>query len=160
MTDQSVPEKKSRNSIAILLAALAVSAALGAGSYLFVNNSDISITGKDESAQSKESAKAPAKAIEYLPLDPVFVTLARTDPPRSLRFEATLELHRGAATDVGQQMPRLIDLTNTYLRATEFADLREPAALMTIRAQLLRRYETVVGEDKIRNLLVTKFLID
>lgn len=160
MTDQGLPEKKSKKSTAILLAALAVSAALGASTYFFIKNSDIPIIPKVAPAPSNESAKAPSKAPEYLPLDPVLVTLARTDPPRSLRFEATLELHRGAATDVGQQMPRLIDLTNTYLRATEFSDLREPAALMSIRAQLLRRYETVVGEDKIRNLLVTKFLIN
>ncbi len=160
MTDQGVPEKKSKKSVVILLAAIVVSAALGVGSYLLVKKSDISLAGKDASAPANENADASSDAPEFLPLDPVFVTLARTDPPRSLRFEATLELYRGAATDVGQQMPRLIDLTNTYLRATEFADLREPAALMSIRAQLLRRYETVVGEDKIRNLLVTKFLIN
>lgn len=160
MTDQSVPEKKSKNSIAILLAALVVSAGLGAGSFLFVKQSAMSGAEKADSTPSNDSGKTTSRAPEYLPLDPIFVTLARTDPPRNLRFEATLELHQGAAPNVSKQIPKLIDLTNTYLRATEFADLREPAALMTIRAQLLRRYETVVGDDKIRNLLVTKFLID
>ena len=57
-------------------------------------------------------------------------------------------------------MPRVLDVLNTYLRAVEVRDLEEPAALARLRAQMLRRVQVVTGEGRVRDLLVTEFVLN
>ena len=57
-------------------------------------------------------------------------------------------------------MPRILDVLNTYLRAVEVRDLEEPAALVRLRAQMLRRVQVVTGEGRVRDLLVTEFVMN
>jgi flagellar FliL protein len=49
---------------------------------------------------------------------------------------------------------------NGYLRAVDAADLEDPAALVRVRAQMLRRVQLVTGEGRVRDLLVTEFLLN
>jgi flagellar FliL protein len=57
-------------------------------------------------------------------------------------------------------MPRIQDVLNTYLRAVDVEDLEEPAALLRLRAQMLRRVQVVVGDGPVRDLLVTEFVLN
>ena len=57
-------------------------------------------------------------------------------------------------------MPRVLDTLNTYLRAVDVADLENPAALAKLRAQMLRRVQVVTGEGRVRDLLVTEFVLN
>ena len=57
-------------------------------------------------------------------------------------------------------MPRIVDVLNTYLRAVEVRDLEEPAAMARLRAQMLRRVQVVTGEGRVRDLLVTEFVLN
>jgi flagellar FliL protein len=49
---------------------------------------------------------------------------------------------------------------NGYLRAIDPAELDEPATLLRIRAQLLRRIQLVTGDGRVRDLLVTEFVLN
>jgi flagellar FliL protein len=64
------------------------------------------------------------------------------------------------AEEVARQMPRIVDVLNTYLRALDLPDLEEPAALTRIRAQMLRRIRLVVGADRVNDLLVMEFIFN
>jgi flagellar FliL protein len=57
-------------------------------------------------------------------------------------------------------MPRVLDVLNSYLRAVEVAELEDPAALVTLRAQMLRRIQLVTGPDRVRDVLITEFVLN
>ncbi len=57
-------------------------------------------------------------------------------------------------------LPRVLDVTNTYLRAVEVSQLEDPAALIRIRSHLLRRIQLVTGEGRVNDLLITEFILN
>ena len=57
-------------------------------------------------------------------------------------------------------MPRVLDVLNTYLRAVEVRDLEQPSSAARLRAQMLRRVQVVTGEGRVRDLLVTEFVMN
>jgi flagellar FliL protein len=57
-------------------------------------------------------------------------------------------------------MPRIVDVLNTYLRALSLADMEERAALLRLRAQMLRRVQIVAGAGRINDLLVMEFVLN
>jgi flagellar FliL protein len=62
--------------------------------------------------------------------------------------------------DVEHLMPRVVDVLNSYLRALELGDLTDSAALMRLRAQMLRRLQVVTGEGRINDLLIMEFVLN
>jgi flagellar FliL protein len=57
-------------------------------------------------------------------------------------------------------MPRILDVLNSYLRAISFAMSKTPSAMARLRAQMLRRVQIVTGEGRVRDLLVTEFVLN
>jgi len=57
-------------------------------------------------------------------------------------------------------MPRILDVLNSYLRAVAITDLEDPTAMARLRAQMLRRVQIVTGEGRVRDLLVTEFVLN
>lgn len=57
-------------------------------------------------------------------------------------------------------LPRVVDTLNTYLRAVDVADLAAPAMAVKIRAQMLRRVQIVTGEGRVRDLLISEFVLN
>ena len=57
-------------------------------------------------------------------------------------------------------MPRILDVMNSYLRAIDTGSLEDPAAMVRLRAQMLRRIQIVTGEGRVRDLLVTEFVLN
>ena len=51
-------------------------------------------------------------------------------------------------------------MVNTYLRAVAPADLEDPGALIRLRAQILRRFQLVAGEARVRDFLITEFVLN
>jgi flagellar FliL protein len=105
-------------------------------------------------------AEAGLPDIAFLPVDPLTVTLAPGSSSDHLRFTAQLEVTKAHAAEVQLLMPRILDVLNGYLRAVATAELEDPAALVRIRAQLLRRIQIVTGEGRVRDLLVTEFVLN
>lgn len=98
--------------------------------------------------------------IAFVPVDPVIISLPPGSPADHLRFTAQLEVAGPHESEVAALTPRILDVLNGYLRAVDVAALQDPAALLRIRAQLLRRLQIVTGEGRVRDLLVTEFVLN
>ena len=48
----------------------------------------------------------------------------------------------------------------SYLRAIDTASIEDPHAMARLRAQMLRRIQIVVGEGRVRDLLITEFVLN
>lgn len=97
--------------------------------------------------------------VAYVPIEPLVVNL----PPESrhvhLRFVGQLEVNPAHRQEVANLMPRVVDVLNAYLRALDPAEMERPGALIVLRAQMLRRVRIVTGEDRVRDLLVSEFIL-
>jgi len=98
--------------------------------------------------------------VAFLPMEPIMVSLPPGSSARLLRFTGQLEVAPEHAAEVGAVMPRVVDVLNTFLRAVEPRDLEQPSALAPLRAQMLRRIQVVTGEGRVRDLLITEFVLN
>ena len=92
--------------------------------------------------------------------DQMVLSLGAAAEGRYLRFTAQLEVPSAHADEVTLLKPRILDVLNGYLRAVDPAELEDPAALVRLRAQMLRRIQIVTGEGRVRDLLVTEFVLN
>lgn len=103
---------------------------------------------------------APAPDVAFVPITPLVISLGPDSSSRHLRFAAELEVPTALASEVHKLMPRIVDVLNGYLRAVESRQFDEPGTLIRLRAQMLRRVQIVVGEGRVRDLLVTEFVLN
>jgi flagellar FliL protein len=105
-------------------------------------------------------------AVESLPsmtfvaVDPIMISLGPNASARHLRFASQLEIEGAHADDVRLLLPRIVDVLNSYLRAVEVSQLEDPSALVRLKAQMLRRIQIVTGEGRVRNLLISEFVLN
>lgn len=98
--------------------------------------------------------------VAFVALEPIMVSLPPGSSAKLLRFGGQLEVAPEHVADLTALMPRVLDVLNTYLRAVEVSDLEQPSALPRLRAQMLRRVQVVIGEERVRDLLVTEFVLN
>jgi flagellar FliL protein len=98
--------------------------------------------------------------VTFVALDTVVISLGKFASSRHLRFQAYLEVPPAAAEEVEYLSPRILDVLNTYLRAISESELEDPASMNRLRAQMLRRVQVVVGEENVRDLLITEFVLN
>jgi flagellar FliL protein len=96
----------------------------------------------------------------FVPIDPLLISLGSNATARHLRFRGQIETTSRHADEVQKLMPRIVDVLNSYLRAVEERDLREPSALIRLRAQMLRRIQIVTGPGRVNDLLVMEFVLN
>lgn len=97
--------------------------------------------------------------VGFVPLDPVVISLPANNGRDHLRFSAQLEVPLAHMAEVAAITPRIVDVLNSYLRAVELAELENPAALLRMRSQMLRRVQVVAGEDRVTDLLIMEFVL-
>ncbi|MCW3782043.1 flagellar basal body-associated FliL family protein [Defluviimonas sp. CAU 1641] len=97
--------------------------------------------------------------IAFVPIAPMVVSLG-SESGRYLHFTAQIEVAKVHESDVVLLLPRVLDVLNGYLRAVEVSELEDPTALVRLRAQMLRRVQMVAGDGRVRDLLVTEFVIN
>ncbi|QHQ36806.1 flagellar basal body-associated FliL family protein [Algicella marina] len=97
---------------------------------------------------------------EFVPLEPIIVSLGPRARAGSLKFTAQLEVESDYTENVVSMIPRIQDVLNTFLRAVEESELEDPGALPLLRAQMLRRIQIVLGEGQVRDLLITEFILN
>lgn len=128
----------------------------GAGFYgTFVG---LILGGEDAHAASAEVDALPD--IAFVPIEPLIISLGAASLSRHLRFTAQLEVTAEHSAEVTLLQPRILDVLNSYLRAVDVAELEDPSALVRIRAQMLRRIQIVTGEGRVRDLLITEFVLN
>ena len=98
--------------------------------------------------------------VAFVAMDPIMISLAPGSSARHLRFAGQLEVTPEHVAEVAGLMPRVLDVLNTYLRAVEVRDLEAPASLARLRAQMLRRIQVVTGEGRVRDLLISEFVLN
>ncbi|MEM7317954.1 MAG: flagellar basal body-associated FliL family protein, partial [Pseudomonadota bacterium] len=164
-TDEIEAQDKTRKS-GLVVAILLVLAGAGAGYFAYAaglvpfgpaqTRSEI----KNETDSPGAHAASPLDDVAYVDLGALLITLGKDAEQRHLRFHAQVEVEARYQSDVEKIRPRILDVLNGYLRALELADLTDPLALTRIRGHLIRRLDIVAGEDRIRDLLVTEFVLN
>jgi flagellar FliL protein len=143
---------KSRKLVPILIG-LVGAIALGGGGFYAV------YSGLVFGPKQAETAAPATRDFAFIPLEQITISLADGSSARHLRFSAQLEVAAGAVAEIEQLRPRLLDMINLYLRAIDPAELADPASLLRLRAQLLRRAQVIGGDAQVRDILITEFIL-
>lgn len=154
-TLDAAPKKRSKKP---LLIGLVLALLLGGGGF-YAAFSGL-ILGAAEEHPEEEQGPGPLKGIAFVPLETIVVSLGPDSGSEHLRFTAQLEVVDTAAGDVTTLTPRILDVINSYLRAIDTASIEDPHALARLRAQMLRRIQVVTGEGRVRDLLITEFVLN
>lgn len=151
------PKKKSKLPLVL---GVFLALALGGGGF-YASYSGMLGGASKTAAASKDSHPEPVPLddVAFVSIEPLLITLGGDGPQRHLRFRAELEITPGEESNVTALMPRVLDVLNGYLRAVEITELEKPTALIRMRAQMLRRIQLVVGDGRVRDLLVTEFVL-
>jgi flagellar protein FliL len=152
-----IPEGRSKKGLIFgLLGALL----LGGGGFAATYFGALDALGLGGHAPEPARAPEALEPIGFVPLEPIMINLPPSASAKHLRFVAQLEVVPDHAAEVVALMPRIVDALNTYLRAVEVSDLQQPAATVWLRAQMLRRVQVVTGDGRVRDLLVTEFVLN
>ncbi|MCX7890029.1 MAG: flagellar basal body-associated FliL family protein [Rhodobacteraceae bacterium] len=145
-----------------LLIGLLLAVAAGGGSFyavraglLFGEGGHAPAAGGEEEVPVTDAAD-----VAFLPLEPLIVSLGEDPRGRHLRFAAQIEVAAAHAEEAAKVAPRFVDAINTYLRAADAALLADPNALPRIRAHLLRRLQLIAGQGRVRDVLITEFVVN
>ncbi|WP_281981080.1 flagellar basal body-associated FliL family protein [Thalassorhabdomicrobium marinisediminis] len=114
--------------------------------------------GADEPAEVEEAEALPDLA--FVPMETLVVNLPAGAQADHLLFTAQLEVEPAHAEEVANLMPRIVDVLNGYLRAVKLSELEDPTALIRLRAQMLRRVQVVVGEGRVKDILIMEFVLN
>lgn len=118
---------------------------------------DMAASGEDGSSMLHGN---PTQVASFVALDPLVISLGTGRDLAHLRFSGHLEVQEGSEEIVLALMPRVLDVLNSYLRAIDPVDLAEPSKLIRYRAQMLRRIQLVIGDDRVKDLLIAEFVLN
>lgn len=152
---EEAPKKRSKKP---LLIGLVLALVLG-GAGFYATFSGMILGGGDEHAEM-EQTPCPLMGVAFVPLETMVISLGPDSGSEHLRFTAQLEVVDTAAADVTTLTPRILDVINSYLRAIDTASIEDPHAMARLRAQMLRRIQVVTGEGRVRDLLITEFVLN
>jgi flagellar protein FliL len=130
----------------------------GGGFYTAFSGMILGAMHEESAGPATEVAALPD--IAFVPVDSVIVALAPGAGNRHLKFTAQVEVESAYVADVTLLLPRILDVFNSYLSAVDPLSLEDSAAIVRVRAQLLRRIQVVVGEGRVRDLLITEFVLN
>ncbi|ANB32863.1 flagellar basal body-associated FliL family protein [Rhodovulum sulfidophilum] len=165
-TDMAEAEEPAKSSKKPLIIGAALALVLGGGAF-FALYSGLILGGDptDETAAGAhgghgKAAESGPLDVAFVPIEKMIISLGPESASRHLRFEAQLEVTPAYQEDVTLLMPRVLDVLNSYLRAVDMAELEDPTTLITLRAQMLRRVQLVTGNGRVRDLLITEFVLN
>lgn len=80
-------------------------------------------------------------------------------PPRELILSASIETDQAHQAEVQHLMPRVSDAFTSFLSEVDRAAYDKRGVLEIIRAELVTRTRYVLGEEPVKDLLITEFRI-
>lgn len=151
------PPKKASKLPLILGIVLAI---LGGGGGFMAVQSGL-LGGSDDELPAEEVVLAEEMpSLAFVPLETLVINLPKNAQAKHLLFTAQLEVEPAYSQEVTDLMPRIIDVLNGYLRAVQIAELEDPTALIRLRAQMLRRVQVVVGDGRVKDILIMEFVLN
>lgn len=158
-TAEAIPEEapKKRSKKALLIG-LVLALVLGGGGF-YAAFSGLILGGGDDHA-ARDHGPGPLTGVAFVPLETIVISLGPDSGSAHLRFTAQLEVVDSTAADVTKLTPRILDVINSYLRAIDTASIEDPHSMARLRAQMLRRIQVVTGEGRVRDLLITEFVLN
>jgi flagellar FliL protein len=154
--DAAAKKSSRKGKLLPILLGLAGAISLGGGAFYAVYSGLVL-------APNLDHATAPTHVTQdfkFVPIDVITISLPPQSGARFLRFAGQVEVTESSLEAMMHMQPRFIDLINTYLHAVDIDDLREPAALIRLRAQVLRRLQMIAGDGHVRDFLITEFILD
>lgn len=142
----------------ILLAAPLLLIGIGAG--LWFSGVLPKLLGmKQVDPHAREAAKPAVPVFVDLP-DMIANLNSPTNKPSYIKLQARLEVSRPEDVDkVKQEMPRLQDIFQTYLREMRPEELRGSPGIFRLREELLGRANVAVAPVRVNDVLFTQLLI-
>ncbi|WP_316014957.1 flagellar basal body-associated protein FliL [Roseobacter sp. HKCCA0434] len=145
----------------------------GAGSYAFVHLDPLgllpqvavaaptSLEGEEAAGREIVQAGATRAGIAaFVEVPTIVISLPNPVETRHLRFSATLDVVPEAVEEVRAVVPRVQDILATYLSSISPSRLEQPAAMLTLRSQMMRRIALATGPDAVHGVLVTQFILE
>jgi flagellar protein FliL len=111
-------------------------------------------------AEQHEKKTVSYEDIEFVNLDTLVISLGPNAKADYLKISISLETTHEFAKTAEHLQPRFRDVLNTYLRAVDEKDLVEPFAMTRLRAQILRRMQTVASSEIVSDVLITDFVLN
>lgn len=159
--EENVEEPANKKSKLPLLIGLFLALAGGGGGFYAVYSGllfgDESHAG--DTVEEEPVVVADMPDVGFVTVEPLLVSL-NDSGGGTLRFRAQLEVRSQYKSEVERLLPRVVDVLNSYLRAVAIEDIRDSAALVRLRAQMLRRVQIVTGGDRVSDLLIMEFILN
>jgi flagellar FliL protein len=116
---------------------------------------------KKDDKTGAQIAEGPDGVLFYTPPDIVVNMQTADGRPTFLKLKLTLELPDQATADVlDENMPRLQDMFQTFLRELRPEDLSGSQGSYQLRMELQRRVNLVIAPSKINTVLIEEMLIN
>lgn len=160
--DTETKKSKKGGLLVPLFLGLLLAGVAGGGGYWAVTMGPLMPDQPDSAATLAEDNAPDLQASDavFVGLDPIVVTLGPEVAGRHLMFDAYLEVSPNHEAEVTRLLPRVLDVLNGYLRVIDPSELSDPTSLAILRAQMLRRIQTVTGPGRVQDLLVTQFVVN
>ena len=156
---QETPETPKSSKLPMIIG-LVLAILGGAGGFFATSNGLILAPESQYEEVTETEEPENFKDIDFVPMEPLTITLPRSSRYQHLLFRAELEVVSKYKAEVEKVLPRVIDVFNGYLRALEVSDIEAPEALTRLRSQMLRRAQIVAGPGRINDLLVMEFVLN
>ncbi|GIT91637.1 flagellar basal body protein FliL [Jannaschia sp. AI_61] len=153
---EETEEKKAGMGLKGWLIVVILAAVLGGGGFYATYSG---LVADQFAAKPAPHPVAEQDGPKFVELEPMLVTVGGPGSIKQLKFRAFLEVPHDGSDHVVTLQPRILDIFSTYLRALGPDTLEDPAALIRIRAQLLRRLHLLTGPDAVSDLLIIDFVV-
>ncbi len=155
-TSEDAPKKASKMPLILGF----VLALLGGGGGFFAVQSGLIGGSTEEAHEEVEPVAEDLPELAFVPMETLVINLPEHAQAKHLLFTAQLEVEPAFSQEVTDLMPRIVDVLNGYLRAVRVAELEDPTALIRLRAQMLRRVQVVVGDGRVKDILIMEFVLN
>jgi flagellar FliL protein len=159
MADDTNGQKAGKKGVMPLIIGLVAALISGGAGFMLVQMDMLPLPEKQAVEKEEPPKPIDLPRTAFLPLTPLIVTLGAGENLRQLQLTAQLEVAPEAVDAVALLTPRVVDVLNTYLRAVDAETVENPAAMLRMRAQMLRRVQVVTGEGMVRDVLVSEFIL-
>ncbi|EHL99824.1 flagellar basal body-associated protein FliL [Acetobacteraceae bacterium AT-5844] len=147
------------------MAALLLLGSGGGAAWVFVpgvQEAVRKITSSGEPADEASAAATPAPAARpvFVEMPEMTLTLPNAGRPRQLRLKLAVEVNADPTQPPPELMtPRVYDSLILYLRTLRDSELDGALAMDRLRGDLHRRLDLLLGDGKVRDVLITGFVV-